>query len=46
MGIQNLGIIFGPTLLDYDSNGYSGDIKQQSKVVEIVLKHFEEIFEV
>jgi hypothetical protein len=46
MGIQNLAIVWGPTILDSpDSNPDPTDLKLRSRVIETILSNFEKIFE-
>ncbi|KAJ3095870.1 hypothetical protein HDU97_006444 [Phlyctochytrium planicorne] len=46
MNIQNLSIVWGPTLMDSpDSNPDPNELKHQSRVVETILYNFERIFE-
>ncbi|KAJ3178285.1 hypothetical protein HK101_010148 [Irineochytrium annulatum] len=46
MGVQNLSIVWGPTLMDSpDENPDPSELKQQSRVLETILANFERIFE-
>jgi hypothetical protein len=47
MGIQNLSIIWGPTLMDCPNvNPDPAEFKLQSRVIETVLANYEKIFDV
>ncbi|KAJ3396278.1 hypothetical protein HDU92_003535 [Lobulomyces angularis] len=46
MNIQNLSIVFGPTLMDLPDSGGQGDFSAMARVVEIVLSNYSVIFDV
>jgi hypothetical protein len=47
MGIQNLAIVWGPTLLDcpLPHSNSATDFRSQARVIEIVLKNYSVIFD-
>lgn len=46
MSAANLGIVWGPTLIDFGGIPDPNDLTLQSKVVEIVILNAEDIFDV
>lgn len=45
MSPANLGIVWGPTLIDSGGIPDPNDLKHQSKIIEIVISKFDHIFE-